>query len=532
MNKIIYPISTSSFRTIREKGWFYVDKTDFIYRMATEGQYYFLSRPRRFGKSLLVSAMEAYFLGRKDLFEGLKISELEKDWIEYAVLHLDLSAGDMSSAEGLIARLEFDLHNWEEKYGSNDAETTLATRFQGIIRRACKLTGKGVVVLIDEYDNPLFSTIENKTENEEIRNLLKGIYSILKAESDNIRFCFLTGITRFSKMSVFSGLNNLNDITLTPGYSGICGITANELQDACKDGVATVAYKNNITIQTALDQLKEMYDGYHFGDINLDIFNPYSLMHVFTEGQIKPYWFVSGTSQFLWKRIVSHADRRLLTRMLYPILSDTDLGATEDDGLSLSGLLFQTGYLTIKSYIPEISSYRLGIPNSEVREGILKGLLPLASRQDSEAANDDLYQLRTYASKGEVDNMISYLKSFLAGISYRLTKKEPEIYYENNLFLIFSLIGIDTRVEMDSSNGRMDIMMRSGNYLYIIELKRDGSAEEALRQINEKDYARQFAKEQMKDTDLKIISIGINFSSEKRNIEAWKYEILQASAIK
>ena len=218
--------------------------------------------------------------------------------------------------------------------------------------------------------------------------------------------------------------------------------------------------------------------------------------------------------------------------MLYPILSDTDLGATEDDGLSLSGLLFQTGYLTIKSYIPEISSYRLGIPNSEVREGILKGLLPLASRQDSEAANDDLYQLRTYASKGEVDNMISYLKSFLAGISYRLTKKEPEIYYENNLFLIFSLIGIDTRVEMDSSNGRMDIMMRSGNYLYIIELKRDGSADEALRQINEKDYAGQFAKEQMKNTDLKIISIGINFSSEKRNIEAWKYEILQASAIK
>ena len=218
--------------------------------------------------------------------------------------------------------------------------------------------------------------------------------------------------------------------------------------------------------------------------------------------------------------------------MLYPILSDTDLGATEDDGLSLSGLLFQTGYLTIKSYIPEISSYRLGIPNSEVREGILKGLLPLASRQDSEAANDDLYQLRTYASKGEVDNIISYLKSFLAGISYRLSKKEPEIYYENNLFLIFSLIGIDTRVEMDSSNGRMDIMMRSGNYIYIIELKRDGSADEALRQINEKDYARQFAKEQMKDTDLKIISIGINFSSEKRNIEAWKYEILQASAIK
>ncbi|MDE7441464.1 MAG: ATP-binding protein [Muribaculaceae bacterium] len=524
MSKIIYPISTSSFRTIRENGWFYVDKTAYIYRMATEGQYYFLSRPRRFGKSLLVSAMEAYFLGRKDLFSGLKIFNLEKDWIEYAVLHLDLSAGDMSSTTGLIARLEFDLHNWEEKYGSNEAETTLTTRFQGIIRRAARQSGKGVVILIDEYDNPLFSTIGNKTENEEIRKLLKGVYSILKAESDNIRFCFLTGITRFSKMSVFSGLNNLNDITLTPGYSGICGITTDELAHECKAGVTTVAKKNSIDISTAMERLKEMYDGYHFGALNLDIFNPYSLMHVFTEGQIKPYWFISGTSQFLWERIISHADRRSLKRMLYPLLTDTDLGATEDNGLSLSGLLFQTGYLTIKSYIPEISSYRLGIPNSEVREGILKGLLPLASRQDSETTNDDLYQLRSYASKGEVDNMISFLKSFLAGISYRLTKKEPEIYYENNLFLIFSLIGINTQVEMDSSDGRMDIMMRNGNYLYIIELKRDGSAEEALKQINEKDYSRQFIKEQMKNSNLQIISIGINFSSEKRNIDTWKYE--------
>lgn len=523
---MIYPISTSSFRKIRENGWFYVDKTSYIYRMATEGQYYFLSRPRRFGKSLLVSAMEAYFNGESRLFKGLDIELLEKEWTKHAVLRLDLSAGDMSTVEGLIARLSFDLNNWEEKYGRNDSETTAATRFQGVIQRAHRLTGRGVVVLIDEYDNPLFSTIDNKEENEKVRMILKGLYSILKAESDHIRFCFLTGITRFSKMSVFSGLNNLNDITLTPAFSGICGITAKELSENCIEGLQTVAEKNGLEMGTAFNRLREMYDGYHFGDLNIDIYNPFSLMHVFTDGNIKPYWFVSGTSQFLWKRIVANSNRRSFEKMLHPILSDTDLGATLNEGLSLSALLFQTGYLTIKGYLKEMDLLRLGIPNGEVRDGMLKGLLPLASCQDQETLNDDLYQLRSFVAKGEVDKMMEYLKSFLSGISYRLTKKEPEIYYENNLYLIFNMIGVDTTIEMDSSDGRMDVVLRNGDFIYIMELKRDSTPETALRQIREKDYTRQFVKEKMKNKRCRIITIGINFSSEKRNIESWLYECL------
>ena len=526
MNQLIFPTSTSSFRRIREKGWFYIDKTAYIYRMASEGQYYFLSRPRRFGKSLLLSTMEAYFRGEKRLFSDLALARLEKDWEPFPILRLDLSAGDMSSADGLIARLSFDLDNWEKIYGRNEAEISLATRFQGIIRRAVTKDGKGVVVLIDEYDNPLFSTIENSTEHGIVRNILKSLYSVLKAESDNIHFCFLTGITRFSKMSVFSGLNNLNDITLNPSYSGICGITAKELTEKCCEGIDIIARNNEVSREEAIARLKEMYDGYHFGDVHLDIYNPYSLMHAFSDGLLKPFWFVSGTSQFLWQRILRHTDRRSLEKIMYPILGDADLGATEEDGLSLAGLLFQTGYLTIKEYLPEMNSYRLGIPNLEVKEGIMKGLLPLAARQDSETTNDDLYQMRQYAEKGEVDKLMEYLRSFLAGISYRLTKKEPEIYYENNLYIIFNLIGMQSRVEMDSSSGRMDIVMRAGNFIYIIELKRDHPSSTALSQILGKEYGEQFIREKIKDTNIKIIGIGVNFSSEKRNIEDWKYKQL------
>ena len=371
MANTIYPIGDSSFEYIRRNGQFYVDKTAYVYKMATESKYYFLSRPRRFGKSLLVSTLDAYFSGKRELFGGLEIERYETEWKRYPVMHFDFSLGNITGLDMLREFLNWKLSGWEEIYGRRDDETSLPLRFAGLVRRAAAVTGLGVVVLIDEYDNPLFSTMENKDIHEEIRDFMKGIYSVLKSEASNIRFCFLTGVTRFSKMSVFSGLNNLYDITLVPQYSGICGITGKELDCCCRDGIMTVAEYNGLDSDSVRSLLKENYDGYHFGDVKVDVYNPYSLIQVFANGRISGYWFVSGTSEFLWKRLRKLESAEALSEALSPVLDEAALGASADDGLSLEGLLFQTGYLTIKEDMG-YGAYRLGIPNMEVRQGIMK----------------------------------------------------------------------------------------------------------------------------------------------------------------
>ncbi len=406
MNDITYPIGDSSFTTIRTQNQFYVDKTAYIYRMASKGKYYFLSRPRRFGKSLLVSTMEAYFKGQRELFDGLAIASLEKNWTQHPVLHLDFSADDMSNYEGLNAYLHATLSKWENKYGKDPNETSFGSRFAGIIERAYELSGNGVVVLVDEYDNPLFSTIENPDVHEKMRSTLKGLYSVLKSKADQLKFCFLTGITRFSKMSVFSGMNNLRDITLNPLYSGICGITQRELEEQCQTGIETVAEAKGVDYDGALQLLKERYDGYHFGDMNIDVFNPYSLIQTFPEGIMDSYWFVSGTSEFLWKQISKLTDTRDLIDVLNPIVEKTQLGATETDGLKLEALLFQAGYLTLKESFEDGWAYRLGIPNKEVSEGIFGGLLPLIAHKRREETTVDLLALRKYARDMDVDALM------------------------------------------------------------------------------------------------------------------------------
>lgn len=521
MNEITYPIGDSSFTTIRTKKQFYVDKTEYIYRMASTGKYFFLSRPRRFGKSLLVSTMEAYFKGQHELFEDLKISTLEKDWKRHVVLRFDLSADDMTDIAGLNAYLHAILSKWEKIYGKDEHETSFGSRFAGIIDRACEISGNGVVILIDEYDNPIFSSIEVAEMHERIRTTLKGLFSVLKSKADEIRFCFLTGITRFSKMSVFSGLNNLKDITLNPVYSGICGITQKELEENCRHGVENVAEAKGISFDEALRILKERYDGYHFGDMSLDVFNPFSLIQTFPEGIMDSYWFVSGTSQFLWRQISKLTDTRSLIDILNPIVEKTQLGTTENDGLKLEALLFQTGYLTLKESYEDGWAYRLGIPNKEVREGIFGGLLPLISGKRREDTTSDILTLRKYAREIEVDAFMTHLMSFLAGISNRITHRMPEMYYENNLFVIFSLIGIKTTVEKDTADGRMDLVLEIADIIYIIELKLDRSAKDAMRQIMDKQYWLPY-----KRSGKKIILLGINFSSEARNIESWVWQHL------
>ncbi len=522
MIPIKYPIGDSSFRKIREDGFFYIDKTAQVYRLAHQATYCFLSRPRRFGKSLLISTLEAYFKGERELFDGLAMANMEKNWESYAVLRLDLSAGDMTSPENLEALLSNRISYWEDDYGSRVTETTLGERFSGIIRRAYTQTGHGVVILIDEYDNPLISTLHYPHLHERMRTILKGIYSIFKAESECIRFCFLTGITRFSKMSIFSGLNNLKDLTLDTEYATICGITQQELESECADGIRKVAAFSGWDYDRALEELKAMYDGYHFAAGSPDIYNPFSLLQALQSGDIQPYWNESGgRAEFLWRTISRLSDIEPIRETLSPILRRDQLGASENIHSDLTPLLFQTGYLTIKGGDRYGRTFRLGVPNREVLEGIMYGLIPFASRCDERHLTSDLYRLQTLAETGEVDAMMHYLQSFLSGVGSRLTKKMPEIYYENNLYILFTLIGVKVSVEVETSDGRMDVLMECHDYIYVIELKLDCSAEEAFEQIRHKHYTLPFERR-----GIPVIIVGINFSSQTRNIEAWKWERL------
>jgi hypothetical protein len=523
--RIVYPIGDSDFAGIRRNGMFYVDKTRYVYELVTGGKYYFLSRPRRFGKSMLVSTLEAYFRGEKQLFDGLEIASLESDWHSYPVLRLDLSTDNMSRHEGLEAILQADISAWEKLYGKEPEETSIAMRFRGIIRRAALQSGKGVVVLVDEYDNALFSTLDDKEQHEKMRGTLKGVYSVLKSESANIRFCFLTGITRFNRMSVFSGLNNLQDITLNRRFAGICGISADELQEVCRDGITKVAEINGFSYEEASRRLKDMYDGYHFGDLAVDVYNPFSLLQAFDEGELKSYWFSSGTSEFLWKRMASLSETQPLKDLLSPMMRETELTINDSEGFSLEALLFQTGYLTIKGKNTSGSAYILGIPNQEVRDGIMHGLLPIASSLSQSTLNRDIDKLQEYANNGDVDKFINHLKRFLASISYTLTKKQPEIFYENNLFIIFNLIGLDTQVETETSDGRIDVVIRCNRFIYIIELKLDKTAEDALLQIEQKHYQLPYLR-----FGLPIYLIGINFSSATRTIQ--DYAVTRVDPVK
>lgn len=519
METITYPIGTASFSKIRENGWFYVDKTAYIPALLSEGQYIFLSRPRRFGKSLLVSTLEAYFKGESTLFKGLALESLEKEWTEYPVLHLDLSEEDMSRHESLVSYLDSIFQEWETKYDVRIKSATLGSRFRQIIKSAAEKTGKDVVVLIDEYDNPIFSNLERPSVHSQMRSTLKGIYSVLKAESKHLKFCFLTGITRFSKMTVFSGLNNLRDITLNPKYSGLCGITEQELLRDCREGIRLFGETLNLSEKKTQRKLKEHYDGYHFGDMSLDVYNPYSLIQALADRKIYDYWFISGTSQFLWERINRLSSDQLLRDVLNPVMNVSELGAAEDDGLSLQGLLFQTGYLTLKKEL-QGDMYRLGIPNNEVKSGIMRRLLPLAARQPLPSINSAIYRLQGAADKADVDEFMHLLKSIMSGIPYRLSENRKEVYFQNNLFVILNLVGLECREEVETSYSRMDLYMRTPLYNYVIEVKLNRTAKQALEQIREKEYHLPFEWE-----GKPIVLLGINFSTRTRNISTWAYEI-------
>ena len=508
-----YPVGIQSFEEIRKGNYFYVDKTALIYRLATSGKYYFLSRPRRFGKSLLISTLEAYFQGKKELFEGLAIETLEKEWTEYPILHLDLNTKKYESRLSLNEILNQHLEKWEAAYGDEKKDRSPEERFSHIIEKISTVTGRNVVILIDEYDKPMLQAIGNEPLLTDYRNTLKAFYGALKSNDKYLRFALLTGVTKFSKVSVFSDLNNLMDISIDNRFASICGITEHELQTDFKEGILMLAQKNRMTEDEAKQQLKKQYDGYHFVEDSEDIYNPFSLLNTFAKMKFGSYWFETGTPTFLIE---------LLQRSKYDLHRLTEEMATAD---SLSGIdtmetnpvpiLYQSGYLTIKGFDKRFRTYTLGFPNLEVEEGFIRFLLPFYSgTSKSDSAFEIVHFVREVES-GNIDAFMRRLQSFFADTPYELAQ-DLERHYQNVLFIVFKLLGFYTQAEYHTANGRIDMVVKTDRYIYVMEFKLNGSAEDAMRQINEKGYAAPFA------SDGRVLyKIGVNFSNEIRGIENW-----------
>lgn len=510
-----YPIGIQSFVDIREDGYAYVDKTAAIYEMASKGKYYFLSRPRRFGKSLLLSTMKAYFLGKRELFDGLAIAQLEKEWKQYPVLHLDLNTAKYTTANALVNLLEYHLAQWEKEYNIDKENDDLSVRFRNVITRtAQQAETKKVVVLVDEYDKPLLEAIGKPELQEEYRQTLKAFYANIKSCDEHIRFAFLTGVTKFSHLTIFSGLNNLKDISLDKYYTDICGITLPEIESTFAEGVKQLAQSHSVTYEEMIQQLKLKYDGYHFSsDTSTDIYNPFSLLNALDSSELKSYWFATGTPNFLVEvlRQTDYPLDRLTTEEVDAVTMDT-IDVMYRDPMPL---LFQSGYLTIKAYDPEFMSYRLGFPNKEVEEGFAKFMTAYFYAGDG----SDSFSIRKFVEAvrdGDPEGFMKLMQAFFADGDYQLTGK-LEIYFQNSLLMLFKLMGFYVQVERHTSNGRMDVTIQTQDYIYIVELKVDKSAEVALQQIEDKHYAEPFGTDSRK-----LYKIGVSFSSKTRKIEEYK----------
>ena len=515
MNKI-YPVGIQSFEKIREGGYCYIDKTSLIYNLVKSGQYYFLSRPRRFGKSLLISTLEAYFLGKKELFKGLAMEELEKDWTTYPVLHLDLNARKYVDASSLNAILNQHLESWEAIYGDEKKDRAPEERFAWLIEKACRTTGRNVVVLVDEYDKPMLQAIGNEPLLTDYRNTLKAFYGVLKSCDKYLCFALLTGVTKFSKVSVFSDLNNLMDISLSNRFANICGITENELYRDLEEDIRLLAEANGMNETEARQTLKEWYDGYHFAENTEDIYNPFSLLNTLAEMKFGSYWFETGTPTFLVELL--QRSKYDLHRLAEEMATADSLGGIDTMETNPVPILYQSGYLTIKGFDKEFRTYELGFPNKEVEEGFTKFLLPNYASLSSGNPSFEISSFVKEVRSGNIDAFMLRLQSFFADTPYELAR-DLERHYQNVLFIVFRLLGFYTQAEYHTSNGRIDMVVKTDRYIYVMEFKLNGSAEEAIRQINEKGYAAPFASD-----GRTLYKIGVNFSNEIRGIEGWIVE--------
>ncbi len=518
MAQIKYPIGMQSFRKIREDGYVYVDKTEYIHRLVTDGKYYFLSRPRRFGKSLLLSTIEDFFLGNRSLFENLAISRHEHDWEAHPVLHLDLSGCRCDSPESIDKHLGMYLSEWERKYGApSDGSLPEEARFREVIINAHRLTGKNVVILVDEYDKPLLETVENKPLQDIFRNRLRAFYSNLKSQDAHIRFAMLTGVTKFGHLSIFSDLNNLNDISLDREYHGICGITTDELHEYFDCGISEFAKSANKSVQEIYDLLKSNYDGYHFSpETSTDIYNPFSLLNCLNKKFIRDYWFSTGTPTFLIKMILANS---ISIQDLSEL--ETSLSSLTDISFDLGNpipVLYQSGYLTIKSYDPELDSVLLGFPNKEVERGFLNNLLLLYTSTSPRRSQFSVISFIRDLQSGNADTFMERLKSLFADFPYdSFNMLQLEQHYQDVIYILAKLMGFSTHVEYMTANGRIDLVIKTKDYIYVFEFKIDKTPEQALAQIDSKDYLLPFQTDSRK-----LIKIGVNFSSKKRLPDNWK----------
>ena len=508
-----YPIGIQNFEKIRAEGFAYVDKTATIYRLAQSGTYYFLSRPRRFGKSLFLSTLRAYFEGRKELFKGLAIDKLETEWKSYPVLYLDLNARDYVGAESLEAEMNRHLEVWEKQYGDEYRERATEERFLQIIKKVYDQTGKRVVILVDEYDKPLLQTIDDPKAQESIRRKLKPFYSVLKTMDEYIQFAFLTGVTKFGKVSVFSDLNHLMDLSLDKDYVDICGISERELRQYFDEGVAELAAANSMTKEECYTRLRHCYDGYHFQPDTIGIYNPFSLLNTLARLQFKDYWFETGTPTILVRQL-QKTDYPLEDLTREEITTDT-LNCIDVMNENPLPLIYQSGYLTIKSYDARFDVYTLGFPNKEVEEGFVKFIYPFYAPKTKSKSAFSVTAFVREIEAGDAEGFMRRLQALFADGNYQVVGDE-EIYFQNTLYVFFKLLGFYVQVERHTTNGRLDILIETHDYIYILELKKNQSAAIALQQIDEKGYALPFASDPRH-----LYKIGLNFNTATRKIDDW-----------
>ena len=507
---MLYPIGIQSFKDIREGGYHYVDKTGLVYQITHSGKYYFLSRPRRFGKSLLLSTIESYFEGRKDLFEGLAISELEKDWNVYPVIHIDLNTGSYDTIDGVIRRLDLTLTEQEKKHGVSAIDSDAALRFEFLIKNVYEQYGSKVVVLVDEYDKPLLEAIGKPELQEAMRDKLRAFYSVIKSCDQYIRFALLTGVTKFGRLSVFSGLNNLYDLTFDPEYASICGITENELLNTFGEGIQGLAEEYECSTDAMVDKLRFMYDGYRFTHGKVLVYNPFSLLTAFKKKMLGYFWFETGTPKYLVDLLRRH---RYDISDLDGVNADVDrLSNMDTDGYDPIPVIYQSGYLTIKSYNREYNSFKLGFPNEEVRIGLMKYLLPVYVDNYTAIDRFDYSIFASEIKQGKAEKFMNRLKSLTAGMSYEILAN-CENDFQNLLYVIFSLAGTKPMIERHTSDGRIDMVVETDKFVYVMEFKVDGSAQEAVDQIESKQYVLPWSSDSRQ-----VIKIGANFSTTERRL--------------
>lgn len=511
-----YPIGRQHFGTIREEGAVYIDKTGLIYSLVNNCTYVFLARPRRFGKSLLLSTIQAYFEGKRNFFEGLHISGLEEDWISHPVFHLQFSRFNSTSKNSLPSSLEEQFGEWEQAYDIDSKGLDFAQRFTKIIKQAYKESERKVVILIDEYDNPLINTLDKPNYHHENLQLLKSIYANLKDLDQYIRFAMITGVSRFSNTSIFSGNNNFEDITFNSQYASICGFTENEIRKFLWPGVELLSEKLGCSSEEALGKLKKMYDGYHFTGDCPDLYNPFSLLNALKNSKIDDYWIMSGTPEFLIRKLQSY--NVSLPKLFSDTATEKTLAEKDTAFLSPVALLYQTGYLTIKNFDSETSVYRLGVPNKEIENGVFGDILQSYLGSQPQLERDLMNAMSASLDKGEPDKFLKFLKTFLAGIPGTINHRNMvELNFENTIFVLLKAMGKDVRAEHPLAAGRIDMLITTPDFVYVMEFKFNSTPKKALEQIESKDYALPW-----KFDGRQVFKIGVNFSAKTRNITGWK----------